>query len=69
MRTIQMNIVLALGAKLAFLVLVLLGMGTLWMAVLADMGTSLLVTLYGVRLLNWGGGQQRSTTAESSAAR
>jgi Cd2+/Zn2+-exporting ATPase len=53
MRTIQTNIVLALGAKLAFLVLVLLGMGTLWMAVLADMGASLLVTLYGVRLLNW----------------
>ncbi len=55
MRTIQTNIVLALGAKLAFLVLVLLGMGTLWMAVLADMGASLLVTLYGVRLLNWQG--------------
>jgi Cd2+/Zn2+-exporting ATPase len=55
MRTIQTNIVLALGAKLVFLVLVLLGMGTLWMAVLADMGASLLVTLYGVRLLNWEG--------------
>jgi Cd2+/Zn2+-exporting ATPase len=54
MRTIQTNIVLALGAKLVFLVLVLLGMGTLWMAVLADMGASLLVTLYGVRLLRWG---------------
>ncbi len=53
MRTIQTNIVLALGAKLIFLVLVLLGMGTLWMAVLADMGASLVVTLYGVRLLNW----------------
>jgi Cd2+/Zn2+-exporting ATPase len=55
MRTIQANIVLALGAKLVFLVLVLLGIGTLWMAVLADMGASLLVTLYGVRLLTWGG--------------
>ncbi len=51
MRTIQTNIVLALGLKLAFLVLVLLGMGTLWMAVLADMGASVLVTLYGMRLL------------------
>jgi Cd2+/Zn2+-exporting ATPase len=69
MRTIQTNIVLALGAKLVFLVLVLLGMGTLWMAVLADMGTSLLVTLYGVRLLNWGGGQHKDTVAESPAAR
>jgi Cd2+/Zn2+-exporting ATPase len=55
MRTIQTNIVLALGAKLVFLVLVLLGMGTLWMAVLADMGASLVVTLYGVRLLRWQG--------------
>ncbi|MFP4441303.1 MAG: heavy metal translocating P-type ATPase [Chloroflexaceae bacterium] len=54
MRTIQTNIVLALGAKLVFLVLVLLGMGTLWMAVLADMGASVLVTLYGTRLLGWG---------------
>lgn len=52
-RTIQVNIALALGAKLVFLVLVLLGMGTLWMAVLADMGASLVVTLYGMRLLNW----------------
>jgi Cd2+/Zn2+-exporting ATPase len=58
MRTIQANIVLALGAKLIFLVLVLLGIGTLWMAVLADMGASLLVTLYGVRLLRWNGGQR-----------
>jgi Cd2+/Zn2+-exporting ATPase len=28
-------------------------MGTMWMAVLADMGTSLLVTLYGMRLLTY----------------
>jgi Cd2+/Zn2+-exporting ATPase len=55
MRTIQTNIAVALGLKLAFLVLVLLGMGSLWLAVLADMGASLLVTLYGVRLLHWGG--------------
>jgi len=54
MHTIQTNIALALGAKLVFLVLVLLGIGTLWMAVLADMGASLLVTIYGTRLLGWG---------------
>ena len=34
-----------------FFLLVLAGYGTMWMAVLADMGTSLLVTLNGVRLL------------------
>ncbi len=61
MRTIQTNIVLALGAKFIFLVLVLLGMGTLWMAVLADMGASLIVTLYGTRLLRWG--QRRAEPA------
>ncbi len=63
MRTIQTNIVVALGLKLAFLVLVLLGMGSLWLAVLADMGASLLVTLYGVRLLHWHGGQDGSAPA------
>ncbi|MCA9082361.1 MAG: HAD-IC family P-type ATPase, partial [Planctomycetaceae bacterium] len=43
MRTIRVNVALSIGIKLAFLVVVLLGWGTMWMAVLADMGTSLLV--------------------------
>ncbi|HEX6386009.1 MAG TPA: heavy metal translocating P-type ATPase [Anaerolineae bacterium] len=51
MRTIRTNVALSLGIKFAFLLLVLLGLGTMWMAVLADMGTSLLVTLNGMRLL------------------
>lgn len=51
MRTIRMNVALSLGIKLAFLVLVLVGLGSMWLAVLADMGTSLLVTLLGMRLL------------------
>ena len=51
MGTVRVNIALSLGIKLVFLVLVLLGRGTMWMAVLADVGTSLLVTLNGVRLL------------------
>lgn len=53
MRTIRINVALSLGIKLAFLVIVLLGWGTMWMAVLADMGTSLLVTLNGMRLLGF----------------
>jgi Cd2+/Zn2+-exporting ATPase len=53
MRTIYANVVLSIGIKLLFLVLVLFGWGTMWMAVLADMGTSLLVTLNGMRLLRW----------------
>jgi Cd2+/Zn2+-exporting ATPase len=53
MRTIRINVALSIGIKLAFLVVVLLGWGTMWMAVLADMGTALLVTLNGMRLLRY----------------
>ncbi|UJR53033.1 heavy metal translocating P-type ATPase [Dickeya zeae MS1] len=45
------NIVLALGIKAVFLTLTLLGMGTMWMAVFADVGASLLVVGNGLRLL------------------
>ena len=51
MNTIRNNVVLSIGIKIVFLILVLLGIGTMWMAVLADVGTSLLVTLNGMRLL------------------
>jgi len=51
MNTIRMNVAVSIGIKIVFLILVLLGMGSMWLAVLADMGTSLLVTLNGVRLL------------------
>jgi Cd2+/Zn2+-exporting ATPase len=51
MRTIWANIFFSIGIKLIFFVLVLLGMGTMWMAVLADVATSLVVTLNGMRLL------------------
>lgn len=45
------NILLALGIKLIFLVLALLGVATLWMAVFADTGATLLVVLNGLRML------------------
>ncbi|MFJ1571837.1 MULTISPECIES: heavy metal translocating P-type ATPase [unclassified Pseudomonas] len=45
------NIVLALGIKAIFLVVTFTGMATLWMAVFADMGVSLLVVFNGLRLL------------------
>ena len=48
---IQQNIVFALSIKVIFLLLLLLGMGNLWLAVLADMGASLLVTVNGMRLM------------------
>nr|WP_246355683.1 heavy metal translocating P-type ATPase [Paraburkholderia humisilvae] len=45
------NITLALGIKAIFLVLTLVGLGTMWMAVFADVGASLLVVGNGLRLL------------------
>jgi Cd2+/Zn2+-exporting ATPase len=48
---IRQNIAASLLTKAAFLALGFLGLATLWMAVAADMGTSLLVTLNGMRLL------------------
>ncbi len=50
-RTIQQNILFALGLKAVFVVLALLGVATLWMAIAADMGASLLVIFNGLRLL------------------
>ena len=49
--TIQFNIWLALIIKAIFLITALFGVATLWMAVFADMGASLIVTLNGMRLL------------------
>ena len=48
------NIALALGIKAAFLVLAVAGDATMWMAVFADMGASLLVVFNGLRLLGRG---------------
>lgn len=48
---LMQNIALALGIKVAFLGLALSGNATLWMAVFADMGASLLVVFNGLRLL------------------
>jgi Cd2+/Zn2+-exporting ATPase len=46
------NITFALGIKAIFFVLALAGKATLWMAVFADMGASLIVVFNGLRLLN-----------------
>jgi Cd2+/Zn2+-exporting ATPase len=49
------NITLALGIKAVFLVLAVFGSATMWMAIFADMGASLLVVGNGLRLLKKGG--------------
>jgi Cd2+/Zn2+-exporting ATPase len=54
MRIIHQNITFALGIKAVFMTLAILQMATLWMAIAADMGASLLVVLNGLRLLNGG---------------
>jgi Cd2+/Zn2+-exporting ATPase len=45
------NIAMALGIKAVFLLLALFGGATMWMAVFADMGASLLVVFNGLRML------------------
>jgi Cd2+/Zn2+-exporting ATPase len=50
---IKQNIALALGLKLVFLVLSVLGYATLWMAVLADDGAALLVVANALRMLRF----------------
>jgi Cd2+/Zn2+-exporting ATPase len=58
------NITLALGIKAVFFVLALMGLATLWMAVFADMGASLIVVFNGLRLL---GHDQRDLPARNLA--
>jgi Cd2+/Zn2+-exporting ATPase len=45
------NIIIALGIKVVFFFLAMIGDATLWMAVFADMGASLIVVANGLRLL------------------
>lgn len=52
-RILWQNIALALGIKALFFALAFSGHATLWMAVFADMGASLLVVFNGLRLLRW----------------
>jgi Cd2+/Zn2+-exporting ATPase len=54
-RVLTQNIVLALSIKMIFLILTFTGYATMWMAVFADMGASMLVVFNGLRLLNHGG--------------
>ena len=48
---IRQNVTFSLAIKVLFLALTLPGWATLWLAVFADMGASLIVTANGMRLL------------------
>ena len=51
LRVIRQNVALALATKIAFLISAVLGAAPLWLAVLADTGATVAVTLNGLRLL------------------
>ena len=61
LNVIRQNVALALATKLAFLISAVLGAAPLWLAVLADTGATVAVTLNGLRLL-------RATAVRASAA-
>ncbi|MCD6289713.1 MAG: heavy metal translocating P-type ATPase [Anaerolineae bacterium] len=61
LRTVRQNIGFSLLVKAAFMGLAIPGIATLWMAVFADVGASLIVILNGMRLL--GGGNERMRQA------
>ncbi len=52
LRIVRQNVAIALLTKLAFLITAPLGLAPLWMAVLADTGATVIVTLNGLRLLS-----------------
>lgn len=56
---LKQNITVSLAAKGVFFVLALIGLATLWMAVLADMGATLVVVGNGLRILRDGTVGQR----------
>jgi len=51
LRTVKQNVTVALLIKAVFMIVTAIGLTSLWLAVLADTGTSLLVTANGMRLL------------------
>jgi Cd2+/Zn2+-exporting ATPase len=51
LRVIRQNVAIALATKFAFLVFAVFGAAPLWLAVVADTGATVVVTLNGLRLL------------------
>ena len=53
MSNIRQNVIIALGLKAVFLITSVLGLTGLWIAILADTGATVLVTLNALRLLQF----------------
>ena len=60
------NIALAIGIKVIFFALTVAGMGTMWMAVIADVGASILVVGNGLRTLRGGRSMMQDRPARST---
>ena len=59
MANIRQNVAIALGLKAVFLVTSILGITGLWIAILADTGATVLVTLNALRLLSFNPERER----------
>ena len=57
---LKANIAFAIGTKVIFMVLAFTGHASLWLAILADMGASLVVVFNGLRLLRSSKPEDRS---------
>ncbi len=66
---IWQNIALALGLKAVFLVTTLTGTTTLWMAILADTGATVLVTINALRLLRFRAGDATRNAPKDGVGR
>ena len=53
MANIRQNVTIALGLKAVFLVTTILGLTGLWIAIMADTGATVLVTLNALRMLRF----------------
>ncbi|XP_062190018.1 cadmium/zinc-transporting ATPase HMA3-like isoform X2 [Phragmites australis] len=67
-RTIAINVVVSIGAKVAVLALAVAWRPVLWAAVLADVGTCLLVVLHSMLLLRAASGRQRGSGYQACRA-
>ena len=68
LRVIRENITLSLAVKAAFVVLTAFGMATMWGAILADVGVSLVVVANALRLLRSPGAAVTEAAATGAAA-
>ncbi|WP_201567296.1 heavy metal translocating P-type ATPase [Psychrobacter sp. JCM 18900] len=65
MANIHQNVIFALGLKAVFLITTVLGITGLWIAVIADTGATVLVTLNALRLLRFKGAQPLTTLSKA----